>query len=300
MEIIEWRKPRRRIDRASSDEFFRNALPEMTLFRFRTRNFRVAPHGGEFSIKTLLFGRETYDFGTRRVHLAPGRMLLVNAGQEYASSIREDTESLSIFFCRDELISAVAYATRDADHLLDDPRHASAGAMLDVPQIAYDKPRGVRMGFERRANALGRADAVAAEDAAREFLVESLIHAFSLTPPRTLAHVRKRSTRDELLARVLRARRLIDDTGGRACTLDRLASTACMSKYHFLRIFRDAFGVTPGVYARDRRLETACRALADGATTIEAARRAGFGCARSLVRAHTNVFGKPPSVTLDN
>lgn len=43
----------------------------------------------------------------------------------------------------------------------------------------------------------------------------------------------------------------------RPLTLDDLAAVACLSKYHFLRLFRATYGVTPMEYVSQRRIERA-------------------------------------------
>src|SRR5215203_169664 len=77
--------------------FFERPLVEPTAFYFRTRRMQVNPHGGAYSLKFALAGRETYTFDTRRVTLSEGDVLLVERDRQYGSEIAEDTESLSLF-----------------------------------------------------------------------------------------------------------------------------------------------------------------------------------------------------------
>ncbi|HEX4016196.1 MAG TPA: AraC family transcriptional regulator [Frankiaceae bacterium] len=58
-----------------------------------------------------------------------------------------------------------------------------------------------------------------------------------------------------MLVHLRRARDLADRDYARGLALDLLAETAGMSKYHFLRLFRATYGMTPGQYLSQRRLE---------------------------------------------
>lgn len=57
------------------------------------------------------------------------------------------------------------------------------------------------------------------------------------------------------------ARRFLDAHLGDPLTLDDVARQAHLSKFHFLRLFKDAFHETPHRYLRRRRLEAARRLL---------------------------------------
>ena len=83
----------------------------------------------------------------------------------------------------------------------------------------------------------------------------------------------------------MRARSAIHDRKGAHCTLDELAEIACLSKYHFLRVFSEAFDETPMAMARRLRLEAAREALERGARLEHVARRAGFRNIQAFKRA---------------
>ena len=60
---------------------------------------------------------------------------------------------------------------------------------------------------------------------------------------------------------LLRARDLIDVRYPEPLDLDALANAACMSRWHFVRSFRRAFGETPYQYLLTRRMERAAALL---------------------------------------
>lgn len=71
------------------------------------------------------------------------------------------------------------------------------------------------------------------------------------------------STRAELYRRLYRARDYIDSCFAQPLTVAVIARVACLSPYHFQRMFRQAFSSTPMQFLQARRLRAARRLLAD-------------------------------------
>lgn len=72
----------------------------------------------------------------------------------------------------------------------------------------------------------------------------------------------------DLFLRLRRAREFMDDSYAENLDLERLSRIACLSPYHLLRSFRDAFGETPRQYLIRRRIEKARELLAYGAASV--------------------------------
>lgn len=69
----------------------------------------------------------------------------------------------------------------------------------------------------------------------------------------------------------------IEAAQGGALRLEDLAGAACLSPYHFVRMFKASFGLTPHAWIMRRRLAHARRLLAAGRLTLQqAAERAGY------------------------
>src|SRR6202008_4142390 len=67
----------------------------------------------------------------------------------------------------------------------------------------------------------------------------------------------------ETLQRLGRARDFIDHCYDHPLSLDQISEKACFSRYHFLRLFRQAFNQTPHQYLIERRIEKAKEFLGD-------------------------------------
>jgi AraC-like DNA-binding protein len=74
---------------------------------------------------------------------------------------------------------------------------------------------------------------------------------------------------DDVFGRLCRARDYLHTNHAAPLTLDELARQAALSRYHFLRLFRDAFGATPRQYLIGVRLERAKALLAGGRGSVQ-------------------------------
>ncbi|MGI6879494.1 helix-turn-helix domain-containing protein [Microbacterium sp. gxy059] len=78
-------------------------------------------------------------------------------------------------------------------------------------------------------------------------------------------------------------------------SLERLASTAAMSRSVFAERFHRALGVSPARYVARVRIEAAQRMLEEGAAVSEASRRLGYSSDEGFSRAFRRHTGMPPS-----
>ena len=79
-------------------------------------------------------------------------------------------------------------------------------------------------------------------------------------------------------------------------TLDRLASIACLSQFHFARAFKAAVGRSPHRYVSARRLERAKELLSDAdRPLIDIALTLKFSCHANFTRAFRQATGQTPA-----
>lgn len=107
---------------------------------------------------------------------------------------------------------------------------------------------------------------------------------------------RRPSRRDLLRERLERVRELIETRYPEPINLDSMAETACVSRYHFLREFRRAYGETPYRLLVNRRLQAARELLEDERLSVqEISRRVGFASPDGFYRAFRRRFRASPS-----
>jgi len=110
-----------------------------------------------------------------------------------------------------------------------------------------------------------------------------------------LADAETRTTDPEVLERLDRARKFIDLCYDLPLDLAEISSHACFSRYHFLRLFRQAFNKTPHQYLVERRIERAKELLsADKLRVTDVCFEVGFQSLGSFSSLFHKSVGHPP------
>src|SRR5215468_328177 len=134
------------------------------------------------------------------------------------------------------------------------------------------------------------ADRLAIEEAIPQ-LMEAVIGTVSVTPPPAICV----SARDE--RRISDVLRYIELRAGDALDLDRLAGVAIMSKYHFLRTFRQIVGMTPYQFLLGVRMRRAAVRLATSSEPVATiVFESGFGDLSTFNGRFRDMFGMNPTV----
>ena len=100
----------------------------------------------------------------------------------------------------------------------------------------------------------------------------------------------------DLRVHLRRARDHADRHYDEPLDLAALAAVANISKFHFQRLFRDAYGVTPADYVSRRRIERAQDLLrATNLTVTEVCHAVGFSSLGSFSSRFRDIVGETPS-----
>jgi AraC family transcriptional regulator len=98
-------------------------------------------------------------------------------------------------------------------------------------------------------------------------------------------------------SRLKRVLKLIEDRFAEPLTLSELAAQACLSEFHFSRLFRSATGLTPYRYLMRRRVQAAEELLTKRqASLLGVALQVGFGSQANFIRAFRQFTGVTPSL----
>ena len=96
--------------------------------------------------------------------------------------------------------------------------------------------------------------------------------------------------------RLCRARQFIDDSYYQPLDLAEISKQACLSRYHFLRLFRDTFETTPHQYLIQRRIEKAKELLrARSLSVTDVCFEVGFESLGSFSSLFRKCVGRAPS-----
>ncbi len=111
----------------------------------------------------------------------------------------------------------------------------------------------------------------------------------------TEANNESRLTAPEVLERLNRVRKFIDLCYHLPLDLNEISRHACFSRYHFLRLFRQAFQKTPHQYLLERRIERAKELLtANELRVTDVCFEVGFQSLGSFSSLFHKSVGHPP------
>jgi AraC family transcriptional regulator len=105
----------------------------------------------------------------------------------------------------------------------------------------------------------------------------------------------KTVTRKDLFRRLARGKDFMDSSFMLPLSIDAIAREAMMSEYHFFRLFRKVYTVSPHRYLVQKRLEAGRQMLLDHCSVSVAAVECGFADIYSFSKAFKKYFGCPPS-----
>jgi len=104
------------------------------------------------------------------------------------------------------------------------------------------------------------------------------------------------SSRVDYAERLRRVTAYIHDHLDDELDLNRLADVACLSAYHWHRVYHAVHGETIAATVKRLRLQRAASFIAETGMTIgEAARRSGYDNLQSFTRIFKSVYGMPPA-----
>jgi AraC family transcriptional regulator len=272
----------------------------------RAKQYHVAEFPGPLSIKTVVRGSAVW--GTREAErlVDRGSYLVLNAGQRYSLTVdaRETVETFCLFFRDGWVEDAHRVESSDPAMVLDMP-FAGAGANSNGNGHARAEFFETLYRHDELLSPLVRNMYlhVKEQNATQPWLEDQFFAvAKALRSVRADAHrqarripAKKLSTRVELYRRLLRGKDYLDSFFGRDLRLDRVASEACLSPYHFHRLFREVFGETPNQYLQRRRLANARELLGSTERTVtEICLEVGFESMTSFSALFRRVYGCSP------
>ncbi|HZY36439.1 MAG TPA: helix-turn-helix transcriptional regulator [Mucilaginibacter sp.] len=107
---------------------------------------------------------------------------------------------------------------------------------------------------------------------------------------------KRTSTKGELYKRITLGRSYMEDNAFVPLTIEQIAQEACLNKFHFLKIFKDMYGVTPHQYIMNKRLEQSVVLLKSGNFSIsEICHLIGFESLGTFTNLFKSRYGLTPS-----
>lgn len=215
-------------------------------------------------------GHETIAFANQTLYVRPGMLLIINPGEVHSNYNLTPAEwRYRSFYIPVALLRSVA---GPASHLPYFP-----AKLLDDPglfhQLAHVHQQLATQGFSAANQSL-------LEQALRVLVGRHGQAAGGVAPPAF-----------ERLPHVLA---LLDQQLGRKLSVAELAAEAGLSRFHFMRTFAQATGLTPMAYLTQHRIRAAKQLLQAGASPVEAALETGFCDQSHFARHFQRLVGTTP------
>ncbi|HTR29892.1 MAG TPA: AraC family transcriptional regulator [Puia sp.] len=254
--------------------------------------YTCPPHIPGPGILTLLSGTGHFTLGPTTFLLDPSRYLLINHDTRLAIRLtcrslgegrpRPDTQPLFLFFRTDVVNEALT--KQHADFCWLERSHPMNPELKERLDYLVSVAGSCSYFSNLRADAM-----------IRDILLSLIRDALTAEATAKKLAVSRQSTRVVLYKRLSLAREWIHANYSTPASLDAMAEAAQLNRQHFLRMFRDCFGITPHQYVIDVRLAAARQLLSETkepVTTI--CRMTGFESLSSFSGLFRRRFGASP------
>jgi AraC family transcriptional regulator len=243
------------------------------------RDYHVERFRTTLSLKSVARGEAWYRSPASRYRVDASVFLILNEGQEYWLDIAAGsrTETLCPFWQPGLLTHVASSMKMPIDSQLDDL--TPGGGSINFCERLYPKSGPI-------AAELARLDAGLRLPGASQPWLEDHMYSLAADLVRLSQGVkaeiaafpgRRPSTRTELYRRLYRGRDYLESCYHQALSVAAVAQIACLSPYHFQRMFQAAFAQSPMRYLQARRLRAACQLLAESDDNITSiSLRVGF------------------------
>jgi AraC-like DNA-binding protein len=260
---------------------------ENCIVRGTGRNAEYTQFRQRLSIKVARGGRERYYIDGRTIAVDDDSFLILNDNRCYGSRFESDIdlESYSIFFrpgMAEEVTGALATPVERA---IDEGGAAPRAVEFTETLHPHDSLVSPMLRYIRHGVLAGVDDGDWYEEQLQFLLARMLAHQRRVADRVGSLPLLRSATRHEIQRRLSLAVDLVHASYDRDIGLAQMAEAACLSKFHFLRLFTELHGLTPHAYLQRKRSMAAQRLLEEGSHTgAQVARRVGFRSRSTMAR----------------
>ena len=253
---------------------------------------------GPFSLFLNISGKSQVTCDRKSIQLNTDTYLLSNYGQHYDLLIneRQPTETFNIHFGEKLYQDTLHTLTTSVDQLLDEPW----AQVTEFNQSIRTQFRGNQFNTfveKVQANYQNEEKESSLFDLLSHLLIENNKH---FRETKSLSNVRS-ATKEELIKRIYLSVDFIHAYYNKPISLDQLAEVAMLSKFHFLRIFKSIFKLSPHQYIKQIRLQKAIEMIGKNQLPLYLiAQEVGLENGSSLSRMIFQLTGKRPTSFTSN
>jgi AraC family transcriptional regulator len=263
----------------------------------RGKRHKVTDFAGPLSMKTVVNGSVGWTVGGREYMVDNTSFLVLGNGEKYSMDfdVPQTMETACVFFQTGFVEKMAQDATTPLKASLDDPDRA-APPLPYISRLHADPDRTI----VQRVQTLARRCSAALQPSSFEedFLLISndLLGLYEQIRSRMeRVPALKSSTREELFRRLETGREYIHGHADGPLSLEAVARAACLSRYHFHRVFAQVYEKTPHAYLTEIRLARAQSLLKRGMAVVDVCVDIGFNSPSSFSRLFRTRYGISPA-----
>jgi len=264
----------------------------------RARRSKFGPRTHSLSIRAAWGGEERCQFDGRTVAVDDDSFLILNNGRVCTTQIDSPhpVESFAIYFgppLVERTYGAMTLSIEKALEQGDAVVERSAEFLESLHP--HDKLVSPVLRFIRLHVLRGIEDEAWYDEQLNFLLERMLAHRNGLIERIDALELIRTSTRREIFRRISLATDYLHSNYRQPIDLESLGKAACLSKYHFLRLFTRVHGITPHQYLLRKRAKTALRLLQTTPLDVcEIASSVGFAQRHALLRQMRRWTGLSP------
>ncbi|MDQ3020468.1 MAG: AraC family transcriptional regulator [Bacteroidota bacterium] len=272
------------------------------IVHFSTLQSEHANHVSPLSIKCSMKGLENYKTSDGNYEVTTGNYLIVNEGQQCESYIENEAETFSIYFDKNFANETLTSLVNPSDKMLNFSFIPGSQPVQFLEKLySHNHTLSPVLMKLRLASKVGYDDENWLKEQFVELMEKLLIVHRNLYKEIEKLPPVKLSTKTELYKRVCRAKEFIDSSFTKDLTLEIISKEACLSQYHFLRLFKSVFKKTPHQYLTEKRISKAMSLLFSTDMSItQICFEIGFESISSFSWLFRKKFGLSPEMMREN
>jgi len=265
-----------------------------------TEKYSYPEHATPYLLVSNFVNKGNYLLNRRQVEVSASHFYFLNPNDtlEIRFSTTAPLQTCMILFEEKFIGSCLHYLSTETEQLLDSP-HSQPTSSPRFANVPFDLTHTIKRQMSLLVR--NRPDQDVVQEVLFELIAEcTRLNADTVKDIDKISAVKK-STREELYRRLFLSREWINDNLTNKITIDQMAGTACLNKFHFLSNFRQLFNTTPHQYLMEKRLQKAFDLLKHQRHSVtEVCYLLGFESIGSFSNQFRKRFGVPPSALRDN
>lgn len=250
-------------------------------------------HVTRLSLNFNLDGRQTYFAGSRAFSISPSKYLLINEGQVFKTSVKTEASNRMVTLAfKVGLAEQILQSLHVKDPaLLDDPFRSSTGS-AEFIEKTYSTDLRIKAAVTKLIDC--EYEQFEIEQKLENVLTYVITQQLNIRKEILSIAKSKATTRMEIYRRLHWSLDFLHDNFTNDITVEQLAKEACLSTFHYKRLFSELFKISPYQYLIHKRLEEACSLLRNEIKISDVCRKVGWKDPSSFTRLFKRRFAMTP------